>query len=94
MTAGPLMNLTTIEKAATVFPQEINLGCNAMNKPEVRVNGKKSVPKTINFTISIGQVLGILRMLARMNVIPRLNIAIPKPASERIDIDLAIIKGI
>lgn len=38
MTAGPLMNLTAIEKAAIDFPQEIILGCNAMNKPKVYGN--------------------------------------------------------
>lgn len=35
MTAGPVMNLTAIEKEAIVFPQAIILGCNAMNKPAV-----------------------------------------------------------
>lgn len=33
ITAGPVKNLTAIEKAATVLPQAIIFGCKAMNKP-------------------------------------------------------------
>lgn len=33
MTAGPVKNLTTIENAATDFPQAMILGCNAMKRP-------------------------------------------------------------
>lgn len=33
MTAGPVRNLTAIEKVATDFPQAMIFGCNAMNRP-------------------------------------------------------------
>ena len=33
MTAGPVRKRTAIAKEATVFPQAIILGCNAMNNP-------------------------------------------------------------
>lgn len=33
MTAGPMRNLTAIEKAAVEFPHAMILGCKAMNKP-------------------------------------------------------------
>lgn len=33
ITAGPVRNLTAIEKAATEFPHAIIFGCNAINKP-------------------------------------------------------------
>lgn len=33
ITAGPVRNLTAIEKAATEFPHAMILGCNAMKRP-------------------------------------------------------------
>jgi len=33
MTAGPVRNLTAIEKAAVEFPHAMILGCKAMNRP-------------------------------------------------------------
>lgn len=33
MTAGPVKNLTAMAKVATEFPQAINLGCRAINRP-------------------------------------------------------------
>ena len=41
MIAGPVRNLTPMEKTATEFPQAIILGCNAMNKPTIQQNGFK-----------------------------------------------------
>lgn len=35
ITAGPVRNLTAMEKAAMVFPHAMILGCKAMNKPVI-----------------------------------------------------------
>jgi len=35
MTAGPVRNLTAIEKAATRLPHAMILGCKAMNRPVI-----------------------------------------------------------
>lgn len=49
MTAGPVRNLTAIEKAAMEFPHAIILGCKAMNRPachHIKKEIKLSMPIT------------------------------------------------
>lgn len=38
ITAGPVKNRTAIENVATLFPQAIIFGCNAMNSPVSQSN--------------------------------------------------------
>ena len=38
ITAGPVRNLMAIAKTATLFPQAMIFGCNAMNKPNNHIN--------------------------------------------------------
>lgn len=40
MTAGPVRNLTAIEKAAVEFPHAMILGCKAMNRPVMHAHQK------------------------------------------------------
>jgi hypothetical protein len=37
MTAGPVRNLTAIEKAAMEFPHAMIFGCKAINKPVIKI---------------------------------------------------------
>lgn len=81
--AGPTRNLTAIAKVAMEFPQAMILGCKAMNKPN----------KTEHFTHH--SKLTFVYSLERFkNPVPRLNIAMPSPASESIEMDCATMAGI
>ena len=87
MTAGPVRNLTAMANVAMEFPQAIILGCSAMNKPGSAykiVASEEDKSKRPRNTIKWIMKMGI----------PRLNMAIPRPASDKMDIDLAIIAGI
>lgn len=44
MTAGPVRNLTAMEKVAIEFPHAMILGCNAINRP---VTKHKNTPQSI-----------------------------------------------
>lgn len=84
MTAGPVRNRTAMENDATDFPHAINRGCSAINNP-ITNHITKLVPilkfKPNDHSISVFSL-------------PRLNMAIPRPASDKIAIDFATIAGI
>lgn len=86
ITAGPVRNLTAIANDATEFPQAMIFGCNAINKPAIPL-------KEFIFGFIFDHMINISSKNQSVNS-PRLNIAIPRPASDRIDMERAIIAGI
>jgi hypothetical protein len=88
MTAGPATNRTPIAMAASLFPHAMILGCSAMNRPGT--TGARAAVQSSHCS-------GCSRTRERVQVeqhTPRLNMAIPRPASDRIEIDRAMIAGI
>lgn len=84
MTAGPLRNLTAIEKAAIEFPHAMILGCNAMNSPT-----SHTPPTQTHSLFSQAE-----QKSPQVNEsLPKLNMAIPRPASESMEMDLAMMAG-
>lgn len=88
MTAGPVKNLTAIENVATDFPQAMIFGCKAMNKPANRVDLIRQI------IMELALVEENENDMEEQDEIPRLNIAIPKPASDRIEMDPLMMVGI
>ena len=86
MTAGPVMKRTAMAKVAMEFPHAIIFGCNAMNKPATpsKIIQLETNPALKNTTFSHQIIL----------LIPRLNMAIPRPALDRMAIEPAMIAGI
>lgn len=62
MTAGPVRKRTAIAKEATVFPQAIILGCNAMNNP---TNTQQNNNNVINITIGN---IKINKLMVKLNI--------------------------
>lgn len=83
MTAGPVKNLTAIENVATDLPQFIIFGCKAMNKPT------KYYQQLINYNFNVFE-----KDISNYNYLPRLNMAMPRPASDKIEIEPFTIDGI
>jgi hypothetical protein len=86
MTAGPTRNRTAIANAASLFPQAMIRGCSAMNKPE---KCDSLVLAAIHDTATEALSNAVSEIYR-----PRLNMAMPRPASDRIEIDRAMIAGI
>ena len=134
ITAGPVRNLTAIEKAAMLFPHAMILGCNAMNKPVILNTPFFSLKKNYLLLLLLKQLSSSLpppppthinqnpekernlqtfasfmlcfafsfcfpsflnkRKWMLRRALPRLNMAIPSPASDSIEMDFAIMAGI
>lgn len=89
ITAGPVKNLTAIANVATDFPQAMIFGCKAMNKPiyiYIQASKFQNFPNINLYKFN--------EVKKKKEKVPRLNMAIPRPASDNIDIDPDIIVGI
>jgi hypothetical protein len=91
ITAGPVKNRTAIANVATLLPQEMSFGCRAMKRPKSQCSAvrKKNLGSCKEQTVSLSEQIS-----NRQCLVPKLNIAIPSPASDNIDIDPFIIEGI
>uniref|UniRef100_J3L2A5 Uncharacterized protein n=1 Tax=Oryza brachyantha TaxID=4533 RepID=J3L2A5_ORYBR len=105
MTAGPARKRTAIETAAADLPHAMTLGCSAINNPGQETvdsvsSGADQGRRVWAPVRARGINCGAMRCRATgrqehkgRGHPPRLNMAIPSPASERMEMDLATIAG-
>ena len=94
ITAGPVRKRTAMANVATLFPHAMIRGCSAMNSPARRKRRRGGQSVTREHMLKIHLLFHRWTGRAAREHGPRLNMAMPRPASERIEMDLRMIAGI